>query len=58
VAPGAPFCVTPLDGDHVRITAGLVADGYDELADALAAAASLDSRGSGARARPHPRGWR
>jgi DNA-binding transcriptional MocR family regulator len=57
VAPGAPFCVTPLDGDHVRITAGLVADGYDELADALAAAASQDSRGSG-RARPHPRGWR
>ncbi len=58
VAPGAPFCVTPLDGDHVRITAGLVADGCDELAEALAAAASLTSRGSGPRARPHPRGWR
>lgn len=58
VAPGAPFCVTPLPADHVRVTAGLVADGFDDVADALAAAAVLDSRGSGARARPHPRGWR
>ena len=58
VAPGAPFCVTPLAADHVRVTAGLVADGFDDLAEALAAAAVLDSRGSGARARPHPRGWR
>ena len=58
VAPGAPFCVTPLATDHIRVTAGLVADGYDELADVLAAAALLDSRGSGPRARPHPRGWR
>jgi DNA-binding transcriptional MocR family regulator len=37
-APGAPFCVTPLDTDHLRITAGLVAGGYDELADVLAVA--------------------
>jgi DNA-binding transcriptional MocR family regulator len=58
VAPGAPFCVTPLGADHVRVTAGLVADGFDDLAGVLAAAAVLDSRGSGARARPHPRGWR
>jgi DNA-binding transcriptional MocR family regulator len=58
VAPGAPFCVTPLPTDHVRVTAGLVAGGHDELADALAAAAVLTSRGSGTRARPHPRGWR
>jgi DNA-binding transcriptional MocR family regulator len=58
VAPGAPFCVTPLAGEHVRVTVGLVADGYDDLADALASAAILDSRGSGPRARPHPRGWR
>ena len=58
VAPGAPFCVTPLAADHVRVTAGLVADGVDDLADVLASAAILDSRGSGARARPHPRGWR
>jgi DNA-binding transcriptional MocR family regulator len=58
VAPGAPFCVTPIGSDHVRVTAGLVADGFDDVADALASAAILDSRGSGARARPHPRGWR
>jgi DNA-binding transcriptional MocR family regulator len=58
VAPGAPFCVAPLGADHVRVTAGLVADGFDHLADALASAAILDSRGSGARVRPHPRGWR
>jgi DNA-binding transcriptional MocR family regulator len=58
VAPGAPFGVTALATDHVRVTAGLVADGHPGLADALAAAAALDSRGSGARTRPHPRGWR
>jgi DNA-binding transcriptional MocR family regulator len=58
VAPGAPFCVTPLAADHVRVTVGLVVDGVDELADVLASAAVLDGRGSGARARPHPRGWR
>ena len=58
VAPGAPFCVTPLASDHVRVTVGLVADGFDDLAGALASAAIRDSRGSGARDRPHPRGWR
>jgi len=58
VAPGAPFCVTPLAADHVRVTVGLVAGGRHDLADALASAAILDSRGSGARARPHPRGLR
>jgi DNA-binding transcriptional MocR family regulator len=58
VAPGAPFCVTPLRSDHVRVTVGLVAGGFDDLAGALASAAQLDSRGSGARERAHPRGWR
>ncbi|MEU8818594.1 aminotransferase class I/II-fold pyridoxal phosphate-dependent enzyme [Actinoplanes sp. NPDC048796] len=58
VAPGAPFCVTPLPSDHVRVTAGLVSTDVEALADALAAAALLDTRGSGPRARPHPRGWR
>jgi DNA-binding transcriptional MocR family regulator len=58
VAPGAPFCVTPLGTDHVRVTVGLVSGDFDDLADVLASAAILDSRGSGARARPHPRGWR
>jgi hypothetical protein len=58
VAPGAPFCVSPLRTDHVRVTVALVADGFDDLAGALASAAHLDSRGSGARERAHPRGWR
>ena len=58
VAPGAPFCVTPLGADHVRVTVGLVAGDFDDLADVLASAAILDSRGSGSRARSHPRSWR
>jgi len=58
VAPGTPFEVSPLDGAHVRVTVGLVRDGIDELADILAEAAGAQSRGSGARARIHPRGWR
>nr|WP_285683333.1 aminotransferase class I/II-fold pyridoxal phosphate-dependent enzyme [Actinoplanes sp. NBRC 103695] len=39
VAPGGPFMVTPSAIDHVRVTAGLVADGFDELASILASAA-------------------
>lgn len=39
VAPGAPFKITPSDADHVRVTVGLVADGFDELASILASAA-------------------
>jgi DNA-binding transcriptional MocR family regulator len=58
VAPGTPFEVSPLGGAHVRVTVGLVRDGFDELADILAEAAGAQSRGSGARARAHPRGWR
>ncbi|MBU2668471.1 aminotransferase class I/II-fold pyridoxal phosphate-dependent enzyme [Actinoplanes bogorensis] len=58
VSPGAPFCVTPLDSDHVRVTAGLVASDVEGLADVLASAALLETRGSGPRTRPHPRGWR
>ena len=38
-SPGAPFATGPLQGDHLRITAGLVAGGVDELADLLAHAA-------------------
>jgi hypothetical protein len=37
---------------------GLVRDGFDDLAEILAEAAGDRSRGSGARARAHPRGWR
>jgi DNA-binding transcriptional MocR family regulator len=58
VAPGTPFEVGPAAAAHVRVTVGLVAGGYDELADILAEAAGAQSRGSGARARAHPRGWR
>ena len=60
VAPGAPFMVTPLDGDHVRVTVGLVRDGFDELGAILADAAGDGPGGAsgGRRARSHPRGWR
>ncbi|HWS31827.1 MAG TPA: aminotransferase class I/II-fold pyridoxal phosphate-dependent enzyme [Actinoplanes sp.] len=57
-APGAPFCVTALDSDHLRITVGLVADGYDDLAGVLAAATFPTTRGSGRRGLAHPPGWR
>lgn len=39
VAPGAPFAVLPGQAPHVRVTAGLLADGHAEVAAALAAAA-------------------
>jgi DNA-binding transcriptional MocR family regulator len=58
VAPGAPFEVTPLGAEHVRVTVGLIRDGFDELAQILASAAGATARGSGNRSRPHPRGWR
>ncbi|AGZ43770.1 PLP-dependent aminotransferase family protein [Actinoplanes friuliensis] len=58
VAPGAPFEVTPLGADHVRVTVGLIRDDFDSLAQILASAAGAPSRASGNRSRPHPRGWR
>jgi DNA-binding transcriptional MocR family regulator len=58
VAPGAPFRVTPGGGEHVRVTAGLVRDGFDDLASILASAAGSAQRGSGSRTHAHPRGWR
>jgi DNA-binding transcriptional MocR family regulator len=39
VTPGSPFTLLPGDGDHVRVTVGLVRDGHDELAEVIAAAA-------------------
>jgi len=39
VAPGSPFEVTGLRADHVRVTVGLIRDGFEELADLLAEAA-------------------
>jgi DNA-binding transcriptional MocR family regulator len=58
VAPGAPFLVSPTAPDHVRVTAGLVPDGFDELATVLTSAAGSVQRGSGPRTHAHPRGWR
>jgi DNA-binding transcriptional MocR family regulator len=58
VAPGAPFEVTGLGADHVRVTVGLVRDDFGSLAEILASAAGATVRGSGSRTRPHPRGWR
>ena len=40
VTPGTPFDVLPGGGGHVRVTVGLVADGYEELAEILATAAN------------------
>ncbi|MFY1670859.1 aminotransferase class I/II-fold pyridoxal phosphate-dependent enzyme [Plantactinospora sp. WMMB334] len=51
VAPGTPFAVSPLGGDHVRLTVGLVRDGFDDLADLLADAAGGPHRASGRRLR-------
>jgi DNA-binding transcriptional MocR family regulator len=61
VAPGAPFQVGPApvrEADHVRVTVGLVRDGFDELAGLLAGAAVAGRGGGGRRDRSHPRGWR
>jgi DNA-binding transcriptional MocR family regulator len=49
VTPGAPFDVLAGGGGHVRVTAGLVAGGYEELAEVLAAAANTSSWASRAR---------
>ena len=58
VAPGAPFLVSPGSPDHVRVTVGLVRDGFDDIARILASAAGSVQRGSGPRTHAHPRGWR
>jgi len=47
VAAGTPFLVSPSDSDHVRVTIAAVADGHEEIAEHLAAAAS----GAGSRVR-------
>jgi DNA-binding transcriptional MocR family regulator len=49
VTPGTPFDVLPGGGGHVRVTVGLVAGGYEELAEILAVAANTSSWASGAR---------
>lgn len=47
-APGTPFCVSPLEADHLRITVSGVRDGVDGLADTLATAALGHGRRAGA----------
>lgn len=48
VAPGRPFRVGPgLDSGHVRVTAGLLAHGVEEVAEAVAAAARSGGWGGG-----------
>jgi DNA-binding transcriptional MocR family regulator len=49
VTPGSPFEVIPGGSAHVRVTAGLVSEGHDELAEILAAAANTSPWGSRAR---------
>lgn len=39
VAPGSPFAVLAGQQPHIRVTVGLLADGHDEVAGAIAAAA-------------------
>jgi DNA-binding transcriptional MocR family regulator len=60
VAPGSPFEVTPLDRPHVRVTVGLVREGFDELAKVLAEAAKAggQDRTPGRRGRQMHRGAR
>lgn len=49
VSPGAPFAVLPGQPGHIRVTAGLVPDRHDELADRLAEAAQVAGWGTRAR---------
>ncbi|GAA4718215.1 aminotransferase class I/II-fold pyridoxal phosphate-dependent enzyme [Phytohabitans rumicis] len=58
VAPGAPFEVHPLGSDHIRVTVGLVRDGFDDLAGVLADAAGTRHRTSGPRTHSLHRGTR
>jgi DNA-binding transcriptional MocR family regulator len=50
VAPGAPFEVTPLGADHIRLTVGLVRQDFTGLAGILAEAAG-GARGTSGRRR-------
>jgi DNA-binding transcriptional MocR family regulator len=58
VAPGDPFEVTPLGTDHIRVTVGLVRDGFGALAEVLAEAAGALRPASGRRREPLPLGRR
>jgi DNA-binding transcriptional MocR family regulator len=58
VAPGTPFEIRRPESDHVRLTVGLIRDGFEDLADLLAEAAAAPHRGSGRRPRSLRRGLR
>ncbi|HCT79796.1 MAG TPA: GntR family transcriptional regulator [Micromonosporaceae bacterium] len=60
VAPGSPFEVTALPAHHVRVTVGLVHEGFDELGRLLAQAARAGGpeRTPGRFGRGLPRGTR
>lgn len=49
VAPGSPFALLPDQPGYLRVTCGLVADDFEELADELATAARTGSWGAHAR---------
>ena len=49
VSAGAPYAVLPDRQGHVRVTAGLVPDGHEELAEQIAAAAHTAAWGARAR---------
>jgi DNA-binding transcriptional MocR family regulator len=44
VAPGSPFAVAPGQAPHIRVTAGLLTDGHERMAAAIAAAARGPAR--------------
>ena len=49
VAPGSPFSLLPGEGDHIRVTVGLVRNGHADLAAQIAAAARTTGWGPRAR---------
>jgi DNA-binding transcriptional MocR family regulator len=49
VSAGAPFAVLPMQQGHIRVTAGLVRDSHDELAERFAEAGQTLSRAARAR---------
>jgi DNA-binding transcriptional MocR family regulator len=41
VSPGGPYVVSPVDGDHIRVTSGVLSDGVESVAEHIARAARL-----------------
>lgn len=51
VAPGSPFCIGVPGGHHIRLTVGLVRDGHEAIADAVALVSGMNDRPFGGRSR-------